>query len=62
MPLGRIRRTRIEQAPPLPDLNFGRYVAAYRDAAPGAFVSIPINPQPEWRMELVKRREIPSPK
>jgi len=49
---GIIRDWRI---PALEDLHFPEYAAKFEAAPPGTYMKIPLNPQPEWFMEITKK-------
>jgi hypothetical protein len=41
--------------PPFEDLHFPDYAAQFEAAPPGTYMKIPLNPQPEWFMEITKK-------
>ncbi len=41
--------------PPLKNLHFPEYAAQFDAASPGTTMNIPLNPPPEWFMEITKK-------
>ena len=41
--------------PALEDLHFPEYAAQFEAAPPRTYMKIPLNPQPEWFMEITKK-------
>jgi hypothetical protein len=41
--------------PPFVDLHFPEYAHQLEAAPPGTYMKIPLNPPPEWFMEITKK-------